>query len=627
VPVTRLFGLIAFLGAYAAFATSPQLSGDLDAHDPSTIIKCKGRYYLAATGPGIRTRSSGDKVLWKAGPPIFSRMPAWTTNAVPGFAGHVWAPDLIYFGGAYRVYYSISTWGSQVSAIGMASNPTLDPNDPAYAWTDHGPVILSQIGSPYNAIDPSLLLDAAGHPWMCFGSFWTGIYLVQLDPITGLRIAPDSPAYQLAYNSSIEAACLFYHGDYYYLLVNYDSCCAGVNSGYNIRVGRSVSITGPYLDCDGRDLRHAANSLFLEGTGKFTGPGHAGILSESGQQYLSYHYYDANSYAPGYRAYGRARFDLVPLAWTADNWPAFTNDWSATFNFKCDAADDQGNYTGLLRGDARTVPDSQYGRVLSLEGTNAYVELPPGVAYARTFSAVVKWAGGAPWQRIFDFGTDTSRYVMLTPASPDRHLRSDIRTGPTHTIEAPFALPTNLWTHVALTFDDHRGILYVDGVAVATNSNLPVSPLHVRAQTNHLGRSKFAADANFNGRIAGFRAHGRVLDAQALVAPEARINQPDANATFVPGASLDLRGEGRDFMLRPLPPSAFTWQINLVRQGRTNVLKSSLVGLTTASIKIPARTPSDALVLVRLIITDGAGRKTTATALVPPAKPTPGRGR
>ena len=619
----RLFAWVLLLSGAVSFGASPHLRGDLGAHDPSTIIKCKDRYYQVVTGYGIKTKSSADKVFWKSGPPVFSKLPSWTTNAVPGFDGTVWAPDIIYFANAYRVYYAISTWGSQTSAIGMVSTPTLDPTDPAYAWTDHGPVILSSTTSPYNVIDPSLVLDASGNPWMCFGSYWTGIYVVQLDPVTGMRISADSPTTQLAYNSSIEASCLFHRGGYYYLFVNYDSCCSGVNSGYNIRVGRSPTITGPYFDRAGRDMRNAGNTLFLEGTGKFTGPGHAGILSEGGRQYLSYHYYDANAYAPWYGAYGPARFDLVPLAWTADNWPVYTNDWSALYNFEFDATDDHGQYSGMLRGTARTVPDPTYGRVLSLEGTNASVELPPGVAYARTFSAVVKWSGGAPWQRIFDFGTDTSRYVMLTPASGDRHMRCDIRTGATYSIDAPTAVPTNRWTHVAVTFDDQRGILYLNGAPVATNSSLPVAPLLVRAQTNHLGRSKFAADANFNGLIAGFRAHGRVLNAQSITAPEARIELPDSKSTFLPGTRVILRGSGRDFMLTPLGPSSCQWQIDIIRNGRTNVLSPLLIGMTNTSFLVPTNTPGDATLQVRLLVTDSIGRKTTAVAMVPSANPAP----
>ena len=108
---------------------------------------------------------------------------------MPGFTGNFWAPDVIYFNGQYHLYYAVSTFGSQVSAIGLATNPTLDPNDPSYQWTDQGPVIQSTTGNSYNCIDPSVLFDASSNLWMSFGSFWNGIYLVQLDAATGLRNA------------------------------------------------------------------------------------------------------------------------------------------------------------------------------------------------------------------------------------------------------------------------------------------------------------------------------------------------------------------------------------------------------------------------------------------------------
>ncbi len=263
-------------------AAKQTLRGNTGIHDPSKIIKCKDTYYIFGSGRGIISRYSTDKILWKTGPAVFQGVPAWTTNTVPEFVDNFWAPDVVYLSNRYCIYYSISTWGKQVSGIGMVSNPTLDPADPSYRWTDHGPVITSTNGSPYNTIDPCAFFDAAGNPWLVFGSYWTGIYLVQLDPVTGMRISPNSPTYQLAWNSSIEASCICQHGGYYYLFVNWDSCCVGVNSGYNVRVGRSTNVTGPYLDREGRDMRSGYGTLFLEGTGKYTGPGHMGIFSENG---------------------------------------------------------------------------------------------------------------------------------------------------------------------------------------------------------------------------------------------------------------------------------------------------------------------------------------------------------
>ncbi len=241
--------------AVAQTTTSvPPLRGYLSAHDPSTIIQCKNRYYIFSTGQGILSKSSADKVFWVSGPPVFASPPAWTTSAVPGFSGLFWAPDILYLNNQYYLYYAVSTFGSQVSAIGLVTNPTLDPTDPAYQWTDRGLVIGSTNGSPYNTIDPSFCRDNSGNLWMAFGSYWNGIYLVQLNTTTGLRIPPNSPTYQLAHNGSIEASYLWRRGGYYYLFVNWGSCCDGVNSTYNIRIGRSTSITGPYVDRNGINM-------------------------------------------------------------------------------------------------------------------------------------------------------------------------------------------------------------------------------------------------------------------------------------------------------------------------------------------------------------------------------------
>ncbi len=369
--------------------------GSLAIHDPSTIIKYKGRYYIYGTGPGILSKSSDDGVVWKDGPAVFATAPAWVIGAAPGFNGDFWAPDIAFINGKYCLYYSVSSWGSQQSGIGLVTNPTLDPTDPNYLWTDQGIVIQSFNGSSYNTIDPCVTFDASGNPWLAFGSYWNGIYLVQLDPITGKRIGPSSTLTQLAYNSSIEANCLFRRGGYYYLFVNWGSCCSGVNSTYNVRVGRSTSITGPYLDRNGVDLRANGGTLFLEATGKYAGPGHIGILNENGQRWFSYHYYDAGDYASWYGAYGAADFDLAPLAWTADDWPVFNRDWSAIYNFDADARDENGQYYGMIQGGTIQT-DAVRGRVLNLSGTNQTVRLPAGVANARTFAAVVKWNGGPP---------------------------------------------------------------------------------------------------------------------------------------------------------------------------------------------------------------------------------------
>jgi len=290
-------------------------SRGLFVHDPSTVVKCKGEYWFFSTGRGISSRHSKNLASWEDGPRVFPLSPAWTASVVPDFRDYFWAPDALHLNDRFLLYYSVSKWGKNTSAIGLATNPTLDPADPAYRWTDRGIVIQSGVKDNFNAIDPSVLHDADGKLWMAFGSFWSGIKLIELDPATGKRIAPDSPIASLARHDTIEAACLCRHGNFYYLFVNWGLCARGVNSTYNIRIGRSTAIAGPYLDELGVDLRQGGGSLFLGTRGSFIGPGHAGILSENGQDWLSCHYYDGKNN-------GRATLAILPLTWTASGWPA-----------------------------------------------------------------------------------------------------------------------------------------------------------------------------------------------------------------------------------------------------------------------------------------------------------------
>jgi arabinan endo-1,5-alpha-L-arabinosidase len=287
---------------------------DQRVHDPSTIVKCNDRYWVFVTGPGIPSKYSTNLINWSSGPSLFTNPPAWTTNTIPANRGYFWAPDIVRLKNGYFVYYSVSSWGKRNSALGLATNPTLDPADPKYHWTDRGMVLRTTETNDYNAIDPSVMLDKDGRLWLAFGSYWSGIKLVELDPDTGLRRSTDAPFYSLAHNSSIEAACLTHHDDGYYLFVNWGTCCRGTNSTYEIRVGRSASVTGPYLDREGKDMLQQGGTVFLSSTGKRVGPGHAGILTDGSKSCVSYHYYSADES-------GRPRVEIAPLKWTSDGWP------------------------------------------------------------------------------------------------------------------------------------------------------------------------------------------------------------------------------------------------------------------------------------------------------------------
>jgi arabinan endo-1,5-alpha-L-arabinosidase len=293
---------------------SPMKADPRRVHDPSTIVKHKDEYWAFSTAPGVASLHSKDLVAWESGPPVFAQSPKWADEMVPGHSVDFWAPDVIRHDGRYLLYYSVSVFGKNTSVIALASNPTLDPADPKFKWTDHGVVIRTGPKDDYNAIDPCVVHGPDDTLWLAFGSFWSGIKLMQLDPKTGLRLSPDSPLYSLAHKEKIEAAALYRHGDYYYLFVNWGQCCQGTRSTYNIRVGRSRNITGPYLDRDGIDMLTGGGSLFLESEGRFIGPGHAGILKDGERYLLSYHFYDGDNR-------GRARLAIRPLEWDKDGWP------------------------------------------------------------------------------------------------------------------------------------------------------------------------------------------------------------------------------------------------------------------------------------------------------------------
>jgi arabinan endo-1,5-alpha-L-arabinosidase len=308
------------LGLTAEASIAQNLTGNLSTHDPSTVMYENGKYYFYYTGNGVLSKTSTDRINWSNGPAVFSNAPSWIASAVPGNDGNYWAPDVAYFNGLYHLYYSVSTFGSQDSAIGLATSPTLNPGGRGYGWTDQGPVIQSNPGqAPYNTIDPGIIQTSSGELWMSFGSFWNGIYITQLDPSTGLRITPNSPTTSIARNEdltpdAIEASFIYEKDDYFYLFVNWGNCCQGVNSTYNIRVGRSANVSGPYFDQNGVNMVSGGGTPFLATEGNFIGPGHVSIFTDQGVEWFGYHYYSGT-------ANGASRFNLRTIEWTEDGWP------------------------------------------------------------------------------------------------------------------------------------------------------------------------------------------------------------------------------------------------------------------------------------------------------------------
>jgi arabinan endo-1,5-alpha-L-arabinosidase len=296
-------------------------------HDP-VMIREGDTYHVFGSGgwagrPGPSWRTSKDLAHWTDNAQPFG-IPDWAHQAIPE-ATSVWAPDISYVDGLYRLYYSVSTGGSMRSVTGFATTPTLDRTSPRYKWTDHGLVVETHPGIGYNAIDSNFFRDEQGQDWLEFGSYWSGLKLIKLDRKTGKRAPGDTRMWSIAYrpapegaDNPIEGGFLFRHGDYYYLFAAYDYCCRKLASNYFVACGRSKSITGPYVDKDGKPMMEGhAKTVLIErpwGGTRWRGPGHCGLFHDRDRDIIVYHAYDAeHDAAPTLR--------LAELRWDADGWP------------------------------------------------------------------------------------------------------------------------------------------------------------------------------------------------------------------------------------------------------------------------------------------------------------------
>jgi arabinan endo-1,5-alpha-L-arabinosidase len=281
------------------------LSGNLGAHDPAAVEQ-NGVVYLSYTGRGVPAKTSKDLLAWNSASSAFGNSnPGWIATQVPG-ATSLWAPDLSFFNGQYHIYYSVSTFGSNSSCIGHATRASMESG----SWTDQGSVVCSKSGDNWNAIDPNVVVDAEGTPWLSFGSFWSGIKLIELDK-TGARANSDLHSIASRGGSAIEAPYIVRRCGYYYLFVSFDKCCNGTSSTYNIRVGRSEQVKGPYVDKDGKQMMEGGGTQLVVGDNTWRGPGHNAVLFVGKRAYNIYHAYASNA--------GTLR--VSEMVWDTDGWP------------------------------------------------------------------------------------------------------------------------------------------------------------------------------------------------------------------------------------------------------------------------------------------------------------------
>jgi len=293
-----------------------QLSGDLQAHDPALVRdESSGDWFVFSTGDplvaggNIQIRRSTDLHHWTYVGTVFNAIPAWIFQAVPGVTS-LWAPEIHLHDGTYYLYYAASTFGSNRSVIALATSKTLEAN----SWVDQGPVVQSQVTDDFNAIDPAVIEDRNGTPYLGLGSFWSGIRMLQLQWPSGMPAPGQGAPLRLADRfvppNALEAAAFLFREGWYYLFVSFDFCCQGTASTYKIAVGRSRSPTGPYFDELGTPLEHGGGTVILSEQGTQFGPGGESIYGD----FMAYHYYDGT-------ANGDFRLGIRKMRWSEDGWP------------------------------------------------------------------------------------------------------------------------------------------------------------------------------------------------------------------------------------------------------------------------------------------------------------------
>lgn len=268
-------------------------------HDPSTIAECDGKFYTFGTGSGGLISEDG-----------------WTWNGGGVRPGGGAAPDVLKIGDRYLVAYGATgggLGGGHNGRILTMWNKTLDPKSPDFKYTEAIVVASSDGTEDCDAIDPGLLLDPTdGRLWLSYGTYFGFIRLVELDPKTGKRVEGNE-----AINIAIdcEATTLMYQDGWYYLLGTHGTCCDGANSTYNIVVGRSRKVTGPYLDNMGRDMLKGGGKMVIAAGGRVNGPGHFGrMVLGDGVEKMSCHFEADLDQS------GRSVLGIRPLLWK-NGWP------------------------------------------------------------------------------------------------------------------------------------------------------------------------------------------------------------------------------------------------------------------------------------------------------------------
>ena len=289
-------------------------------HDPSIALADDGTYFRFSTGGKFAVHNAPSLTgPWKyLGPAI----PSGSIINLEG-RDDLWAPDVSEVDGTYYLYYSVSSFGSQNSAIGVATSSLLEG-----PWTDHGSTgVQSASGDDFNAIDGNLCNTGASL-LMTFGSFWGDIFQQPMSnpplKVSG-NFSPKNVIFDPTPPQAVEGAFLYHHssGDFY-LFISAGICCGydannlpAPGKEYKIKVCRSSSATGPFEDEAGNDCLAGGGTVVLESHSFVYGPGGQGVFDDPKLgPVVYYHYVDTRiGYSDGQKRFGHNQLDF------SSGWP------------------------------------------------------------------------------------------------------------------------------------------------------------------------------------------------------------------------------------------------------------------------------------------------------------------
>ena len=398
--VRAMFGRV---GLGLAFGVSVSSAADWYAkdnlqpgHDPS-MVRFEDGYALMSTNNNLQLWTSEDAYTWQNHKSTVSGVPQWAYTYAPKTEG-IWAPDIFYMNGEYRVYYCVSEFGKRNSAIGYQATTSIMPGTTGYGWKDHGHVFHTKDGTDkYNAIDADVVKDTEGNYWMAFGSFGLGIQLIKLDAQSGYQASDDKTVYNIARrtskasNGAEEGPSLIEHGGQYFLFTAWDICCqqgADIEkTTYKTAYGRADNVTGPYVDRAGYNMATGGGTILLERYGRYVGPGGGEAFQDLNRVRFVHHYYDLNGDKYNH-------IHIRDVVFTEDNWAEMGQPFLGRY---LSAEVEHGVLTRAVSGDlaitrSNTASNGEYLAYVNTEGSK--IRLPMNIMQAGDYLLRYRYANG-----------------------------------------------------------------------------------------------------------------------------------------------------------------------------------------------------------------------------------------